>query len=1006
MRFKVKILHIVTTGPLIAILNKVDAKNLELIPLDRIRIKKGNKSEVVAIDVAYGKKEVAPREIGLFLDVAEDLNIKDGDEIQISIESKPESLDYIKKKLDKNSLTEKEIDTIIKDVIENRLTEIETTYFVSACYVNGMSMDESAFLAKAIVNNGGRLKFDKKIIIGKHCIGGVPNNRTTPIVVPIVAAAGLTIPKTSTRSITSASVTYDTPVIIKENEKIKIVEIGNFVDKIFTKNKNKLKHISDGEYIELKQQYKAPAFDNNYKIKEKNITGVFRHKSKDKEIIELTLETGRKVSLTKDHSIFTLQDGKISSVNAGDLNEGSLVVVPRKIGSETEIREINILNEFLNTLPDKTLDNIFIEGLDKEIFRKDLVSKNPRDHMRFYRNIISLKLLKGKNIKIPENAVIKITNSKVKLPIKIKINEELIKLLGYYAAEGHCREHRVEFYLGTHEKEFIKDLGHCIEKVFNIKAKIRWRKSKPSETDVIIGTKAASLLFRDILKLGNSSYEKRVPDIIFNINKKLKGEYFKAYIKGDGNKRSGEHVGYEGSTTSKELITGLQYIASYTNLAYSTSVFTDIIREFKDYTSYCAAAYHIYTQKENRIKPSTAYINQIPIKESGLKSLLNEDIKINHPNNDSKLKYKILNQDCISLEVLKRDIEHVQNSNNVKIKNIIKLMKSDLGFLKIRKIESVKYDKEYVYDLCIKGYENFIGGYGAICLHNSGTADCVEVFAPVSHSKQKIIEIVKKTNGCMVWGGTLDLASADDKLIKLEKPLSLDPEGFLLASILAKKASEDCNHVLIDIPIGIEAKIKTEERAKDLAKKFIILGDKLKIKVKVIITNGAEPIGKGIGPALEAIDVLQVLKNNGPEDLKKKSVFMAGMILEMAGIKNGKQKAIEILESGLAYKKFQEIIKAQGGNPNIKVENIKLGQYKYNFTANKAGKIKYISNKLICKIAKIAGAPQDKGAGIYINKKLNDKVIKNEILFTIYAESKDKLEFAKREKLNEAMKVN
>lgn len=491
MKFKAKIISITTKGPLIAVLHKVDAQSLGINALDRIKIKKGTKSKVVVIDVAYDKKEIKPGEIGLFLDTADELKIKNNDELQISIEQKPESIYYIKKKLDKQELNKKEIDLIIKDLLVNKLTEVEATYFVAGCYVNGMTLDEAAYLAEAIVNNSGKLHFNKKPIADKHCIGGIPNNRTTPIIVPILAAGGVILPKTSTRSITSPS----------------------------------------------------------------------------------------------------------------------------------------------------------------------------------------------------------------------------------------------------------------------------------------------------------------------------------------------------------------------------------------------------------------------------------------------------------------------------------------------------------------------------------GTSDTMEVLAPVAHSKEKIMEIVNKTNACMVWGGTLDLASADDKLIQLEKQLSLDPEGFLLASILAKKSAANASHVLIDIPVGPEAKIKTKQRAEDLAEKFVTLGKKLNMKIRVIITDGSQPIGNGIGPALEAIDVLKILQNNGPEDLKKKSVYMSSLIFDMVGVKDSQKKATEILESGKAYRKMQEIIQAQGGNPHIQPEDIKLGKFTYAYKSPHKGKITHISNISVTKIAKSAGAPNDKGSGIYLHKKVNDSVEEKEKLFTIYAESREKLVFAMKENLKEVTKV-
>ena len=491
MKLKVKVLQLATKGTLVGILNEKDIQGLGIKPLDRVEIKDKNKKIIISVDEALGKKEIESGVIGIFLDVAEELNIKENDLVEVSPTQIPESLEYIKKKLDGGTLNEKEINQIIKDLLSNILTEVEATYFVSGCYINKMTMEESAYLTKAIVNNSSILNFNKKIVADKHCAGGIGNNRTTMVVVPIVAAAGFTIPKTSTRSITS------------------------------------------------------PA----------------------------------------------------------------------------------------------------------------------------------------------------------------------------------------------------------------------------------------------------------------------------------------------------------------------------------------------------------------------------------------------------------------------------------------------------------------------------GTSDVMEVLAPVTFSKEKIMEIVKKTNGCMVWGGSMDLASADDKLIKLEKVLNLDPEGFLLASILAKKLSVGATHVLIDLPTGHEAKFTSVKDSKRLAQKFIDLGKKVGLKIKVIITKGDQPVGNGIGPALEAIDVLKVLQNDGPKDLKDKSVYMAALLLDMIGVKDAKNKASEILESGLAYKKMQEIIKAQGGNPGIKPEDIPLGKFTFDYKSKKSGKVEIISNRLVSKVAKIAGAPYDKGSGLYLYKKVDEKVSKGEVLFRIYAEDKYKLDYVLKEELDNVYKL-
>jgi len=279
----------------------------------------------------------------------------------------------------------------------------------------------------------------------------------------------------------------------------------------------------------------------------------------------------------------------------------------------------------------------------------------------------------------------------------------------------------------------------------------------------------------------------------------------------------------------------------------------------------------------------------------------------------------------------------------------------------------------------------------------AGTADTMEVLADVSFSVEKMKKIVEKTKGCIVWGGALNLAPADDKIIKVERPLSIDAESQLLASIMAKKLSVGSTHILIDIPTGKGSKIESHAKALKLKAQFEIIARKLGRKIKVILTDGSQPIGNGIGPALEARDVLDALMNkNDPQDLKNKAVHMAGIILEMAGKArkgNGEKLALEILESGKAYKKMIEIIKAQNGKIT-KPSQIKLGKHTYNYKSTKSGRIKNIDPMAISHIARVAGAPIDKGAGVYLHHKKSDKVNKGDTLFTIYAESNEKLRFA------------
>ncbi len=274
----------------------------------------------------------------------------------------------------------------------------------------------------------------------------------------------------------------------------------------------------------------------------------------------------------------------------------------------------------------------------------------------------------------------------------------------------------------------------------------------------------------------------------------------------------------------------------------------------------------------------------------------------------------------------------------------------------------------------------------------AGTADTMECLANVELTEKQIKAVVRKTGACMVHGGAMSLAPADDKIIDVEHPLSIDAEGQLLASVMAKKSSVGANHVLIDIPMGKSTKVNTWAKAKHLAVMFEYLGKKLGMNIKVIVTDGSQPIGYGVGPALEAEDVLAVLRNDSraPADLRKKALMMAGILLDMTGkSKDGAKAAREILESGKALAKMNAIIEAQG-----KRKRAVPGKFTYEVRAKKIGRIREINNETIAKIARIAGAPEDKGAGLRIACKVHDPVKKRDLLYTIFAENKFKLNLA------------
>lgn len=281
----------------------------------------------------------------------------------------------------------------------------------------------------------------------------------------------------------------------------------------------------------------------------------------------------------------------------------------------------------------------------------------------------------------------------------------------------------------------------------------------------------------------------------------------------------------------------------------------------------------------------------------------------------------------------------------------------------------------------------------------AGTGDTMEVIANVSLPLSKIKEVVEKHNACIVWGGAINLAPADDQIIKVERPINIDAEGQMIASILAKKKSVSATHLLIDIPVGKTAKVKTKKHAVKLGKHFEEISRLIGIKTKIVISDGSQPIGNGIGPALEARDVLLVLKNDpaAPQDLRNKAIDMAAALLELVGDSKGKkakQKAKDLLTSGQAFKKMEDIAKAQGLRC-IDPAAIIPAKHSFDVLASRSGKVSEIDNFIISKIARVAGAPADQNAGIYLYLHKKAKVRSGDILYTIYARSIENLNFAK-----------
>lgn len=277
----------------------------------------------------------------------------------------------------------------------------------------------------------------------------------------------------------------------------------------------------------------------------------------------------------------------------------------------------------------------------------------------------------------------------------------------------------------------------------------------------------------------------------------------------------------------------------------------------------------------------------------------------------------------------------------------------------------------------------------------AGTADTMGVLADVSLSTERILEVTKGVGACIAWGGALDLAPADDVLITVERPMELDTEAQMVASILAKKKSVAATHALIDIPVGRSAKVRTYAAADELATLFRAVAAQIDLRIEVCLTEARAPVGRGIGPRLEALDVLAVLRGEGdaPQDLREKSLYIASRLLEMSGAVAagaGYREARRVLDSGAALKKFNQIVSAQGMR-----ELPAAAHFREVVASHADGRIREIDCWEIARVAKRAGAPANVAAGVRLLRTVGDIVTKDDPLFEIHACSQSQLDEAR-----------
>ena len=279
------------------------------------------------------------------------------------------------------------------------------------------------------------------------------------------------------------------------------------------------------------------------------------------------------------------------------------------------------------------------------------------------------------------------------------------------------------------------------------------------------------------------------------------------------------------------------------------------------------------------------------------------------------------------------------------------------------------------------------------------------------------VENVEKVGISMI-SQTLNLASADKKIYSLRDSIScVESIPLIASSIMSKKIASGAQKIVLDVTCGSGAFMQSKERAEELASEMIEIGKLANRETVCILTNMDEPLGHAVGNSLEVIEAIQFLKGDMPEDVKEVVLELGAYMVKLAGkeedIEENKAKLLENIENGKGYEKFIQLVENQGGDSSyIKDTNLfPKANYIEKGYSQKDGYIQSMNAKEIGKIVCDLGAGRirkedsiDNAVGIVLNKKVSDKVEKGDTLVTIYANSKEKLEEAKK-KLLEVIKI-
>src|SRR3989344_2074630 len=544
------------------------------------------------------------------------------------------------------------------------------------------------------------------------------------------------------------SVTYETPITVKENGQIKLVEIGKLVDKYFEDNKHIVEKSKSGDCEVMHRGVNISSLSFNksdLNLSYTPVSSLIRHKV-NSDIYRITLQNNRQVEITPYHSLFTLKQGEVVPIKGADVKVGAPLIVP-KIWPEVEqpLKSLDLIDELLRLDASKTAKtNLYglTQLLSEDIaLAAKIKSQIPQwtklrhradvwgdyvhyDYLPFnlVRFLLPNDLAKIKNVypKIGNK-----NNARWRTPYLLTVNRELVELIGLFAAEGSITVSdkksgacRITFSFGSHERELIDYTKHLISSVFDCEFEERY--AHETARVIVINSSTLALIFRDIIGTGSNSVSKQVPNIIFNIDSGLRTRFLIGYMSGDGypTKKWINHLiagttpledernKFTAVSKSKKLITGLSYLLSTLNKTYSYGERRRTVNDRFITVTYKGR------EKKSALHPqaisyaldfywntNSSYINYLPVKE------IIEKIYYKRPYSFS------VSASGIDGGKAMRLFDEGRLDINLPA---LKFINSDLGVLRVKKIEKVNYKHSWVYDISVPNGENFVGGFAPV----------------------------------------------------------------------------------------------------------------------------------------------------------------------------------------------------------------------------------------------------------------------------------------------------